>query len=123
MRFMVPPRILCAGNSALWLANATGVFSSRDKRFLVRLSDGFPKVRFHDLRHTLATQLLLAGVHRKIAQGRLGHSTIATTMDIYGHVCDTMQKDAAAKIDVALRGQAASRASSRATRMKNLITH
>jgi integrase len=82
-------------------------FSSRDKRFLVRLSDGFPKVRFHDLRHTPATQLLLAGVHRKIAQGRLGHSTIATTMDIYGHVCDTLQKDAAAKIDVALRGQAA----------------
>jgi integrase len=49
-------------------------------------------------------QLLLAGVHPKIAQERLGHSTIATTLDIYGHVGDRMQEDAAAKIDVALRG-------------------
>jgi integrase len=56
------------------------------------------------LRDTHATQLLLAGVHPKIAQERLGHSTIATTMDIYGHVSETMQEDAAAKIDTALRG-------------------
>ena len=60
---------------------------------------------FHDLRHTHAMQLLLAGVHPKIARERLGHSTIATTMDIYGHVNDTMQEDAAAKIDAALGGQ------------------
>jgi integrase len=73
-------------------------------RFLARLGPDFPRVRFHDLRHTHATQLLLAGVHPKIAQERLGHSTIATTMDIYGHVSDTMQEDAAAKIDAALRG-------------------
>jgi integrase len=39
----------------------------------------FPRVRFRDLRQTHAMQLLLAGVHPKIAQGRLGHSTIATT--------------------------------------------
>jgi integrase len=73
-------------------------------RFLARLGPDFPRVSFHDLRHTHATQLLLAGVHPKIAQERLGHSTIATTMDIYGHVSDTMQEDAAAKIDAALRG-------------------
>ena len=70
---------------------------------LTRRKD-LPRIRFHNLRHTHATQLLLAGVHPKIAQERLGHSTIATTMDIYGHVSDTMQEDAAAKIDTALRG-------------------
>jgi integrase len=45
-------------------------------RFLARLGSDFPRVRFHDLRHTLATQLVLAGVHPKIAQERLGHSSI-----------------------------------------------
>lgn len=63
-----------------------------------------PRVRFHDLRHSHATQLLSAGVHPKIAQERLGHSTISITMDLYSHVTETMQEDAAARIDAALRG-------------------
>ena len=50
------------------------------------------RVRFHDLRHTHATQLLLAGVHPKVAQERLGHSTITTTLDLYSHVGETMRK-------------------------------
>jgi hypothetical protein len=62
-----------------------------------------PRVRFHDLRHSHATKLLAAGIHPKIAQERLGHSTIATTLDLYSHVTDTMQDDAAAKLDTALR--------------------
>jgi len=62
-----------------------------------------PRVRFHDLRHSHATQLLASGVHPKIAQERLGHSTITTTMDLYSHVTDTMQSDAAAKLDAAFR--------------------
>jgi integrase len=61
-----------------------------------------PRVRFHDLRHSHATQLLAAGVHPKIAQERLGHSTIVTTLDLYSHVSDTMQTEVAAKIDAAL---------------------
>jgi site-specific recombinase XerD len=48
-------------------------------RFLARLK-GFPRVRFHDLRHSHATQLLFAGIHPKIAPERLGHSTISTTL-------------------------------------------
>jgi integrase len=58
-----------------------------------------PRVRFHDLRHTHATQLLLSGVHPKIAQERLGHSTITTTLDLYSHVTDTMQSEAAERLD------------------------
>lgn len=62
-----------------------------------------PRVRFHDLRHSHATQLLMEGIHPKIAQERLGHSTITTTLDLYSHVTDTMQNDAASKLDTALR--------------------
>ena len=62
-----------------------------------------PRVRFHDLRHSHATQLLADGVHPKIAQERLGHSTITTTMDLYSHVSDTMQSDAATRLDAAFR--------------------
>jgi integrase len=70
----------------------------------IRKQQDLPTVRFHDLRHTHATQLLMAGVHPRIAQERLGHSTVAMTLDLYSHVTATMQEDAAAKID-AFRGR------------------
>ena len=59
--------------------------------------------RFHDLRHTHATQLLKEGVHPKVAQERLGHATIAVTLDLYSHVMPGMQEDAALRVDTALR--------------------
>lgn len=58
-----------------------------------------PRVRFHDLRHSHATQLLAEGVHPKIVQERLGHSTITITLDLYSHVSDTMQANAAVQLD------------------------
>jgi integrase len=70
---------------------------------LRKRTNGLPKLRFHDLRHTHATQLLADGVHPKVAQERLGHSTISTTMDLYSHVTDTMQADAAARLDAAFQ--------------------
>ena len=72
-------------------------------RFLARLGPDFPRVRFHDLRHSHATQLLLTGVHPKVAQERLGHSTVTTTLDLYSHVTATMQEDAASRLDAAFR--------------------
>jgi integrase len=69
----------------------------------IRKLPELPRIRFHDLRHSHATQILTAGIHPKIAQERLGHSTIATTLDLYSHVTDTMQDDAASKLDTALR--------------------
>ncbi len=60
---------------------------------------GLPHMRFHDLRHSAATILMAAGVHPKVVQERLGHSTIAMTMDIYSHVLPSMQREAADKID------------------------
>ena len=62
-----------------------------------------PRIRFHDLRHSHATQMLAAGVHPKIAQERLGHSTIAITLDLYSHVMPGMQADAAEQVDLAIR--------------------
>jgi integrase len=66
-------------------------------------SNTLPRIRFHDLRHTHATQLLASGVHPKIAQERLGHANIGTTLDLYSHVMPGMQTDAASRVDVALR--------------------
>ena len=60
-------------------------------------------IRFHDLRHSHATQLLMQGVHPKVVSERLGHSTIAITLDTYSHVLPGIQEEAAEKIDAALR--------------------
>ena len=57
-----------------------------------------PRIRLHDLRHTHATLALQAGVHPKVVQERLGHSTIAITLDIYSHVIPAMQEEAATLI-------------------------
>jgi integrase len=54
--------------------------------------------RLHDLRHSHATQLLSAGVHPKIVSERLGHSTVAFTLDTYTHAVQGMDRDAAARI-------------------------
>ncbi len=56
-------------------------------------------VRFHDLRHTHASQLLRQGVHPKVVSERLGHASISITMDIYSHLLPGLQAEAAAKID------------------------
>lgn len=52
----------------------------------------FPRIRFHDLRHTHATLLLKAGIHPKIVQERLGHSSINVTLDTYSHVLPNLQE-------------------------------
>lgn len=61
------------------------------------------QIRFHDLRHSHATQLLAAGVHPKIASERLGHSTVGITLDLYSHVMPGMQANAAEQVDAAIK--------------------
>ncbi len=60
---------------------------------------GLPAVRFHDLRHTAATLLLLEGVHVKVVSEMLGHSAVSLTLDVYSHALPSMQADAAAKME------------------------
>ena len=54
-----------------------------------------PRITLHGLRHTWATLALRGGVHPKVVQERLGHSTIGITLNIYSHVSAGMQRDAA----------------------------
>jgi integrase len=65
-------------------------------------SAGLPQIRIHDLRHTAATLMLGRGVHPKIVQEMLGHSTITQTMDTYSHVLPDMQDQAISAIESAL---------------------
>ena len=60
---------------------------------------GLPNIRLHDLRHTHASLLLQAGVHPKIVQERLGHSSIRVTLDTYSHVIGGLQEVAAQLFD------------------------
>jgi site-specific recombinase XerD len=48
---------------------------------VVKRTEKLPAIRFHDLRHSHATQLLRAGVHFKIVSERLGHASVAITLD------------------------------------------
>jgi len=59
---------------------------------------GLP-IHYHSLRHGHATALLLAGVHPKVAQERLGHHSVAFTLDRYSHTIERLHDDAAAKVD------------------------
>lgn len=60
---------------------------------------GLKGIRLHDARHTHATIMLKQGVHPKIVQERLGHSTIATTLDTYSHITPGLQQAAAKGFD------------------------
>ncbi|HVB60105.1 MAG TPA: tyrosine-type recombinase/integrase [Ktedonobacteraceae bacterium] len=59
---------------------------------------GLPDIRFHDLRHSAATILLGMGVHPKVVQELLGHSSISITLDVYSHVMPSMQQEAMDKL-------------------------
>lgn len=59
------------------------------------LQSNVPKIRFHDLRHTHATIMLLNGEHPKVVSERLGHNRIGITLDTYSHVLPDMQRESA----------------------------
>lgn len=54
---------------------------------------------FHVTRHTAATLLLMQGVHPRVVQELLGHSSITVTMDTYSHVLPSMGAQAAQAMD------------------------
>jgi integrase len=70
------------------------LFSQTFERLLAKTD--LPKIRLHDLRHTHATLLLQAGVPSKVVSERLGHASVAFTMQVYQHILPGMQADAAA---------------------------
>lgn len=82
------------------LVNPTNLTKRSFKPLLERA--GLPRVRFHDLRHTAATLLLMQGVHPKYVQELLGHATIAITLDTYSHVLPSMGDQAARAMEAVL---------------------
>jgi integrase len=64
-----------------------------------------PALRVHDLRHTAASYLLVQGVHPKVVQEMLGHSTITLTLDTYSHVLPSMHDEAAQHMDRLFQGR------------------
>jgi integrase len=65
---------------------------------------GLQDVRLHDLRHSHASQLLKQGIHPKIVQERLGHSSISVTLETYSHVAPGLQRAAAERFDEVMNG-------------------
>jgi integrase len=64
-----------------------------------------PPIPFHGLRHAHATALLRDGISAKVVSERLGHASIALTLDTYSHVLPDMQAPAVAAISAALFGE------------------
>ena len=60
---------------------------------------GLKVIRFHDIRHTHASIMLKQGIHPKVVQERLGHSSIQMTIDTYSHVAPGIQEAAARRFD------------------------
>lgn len=77
-----------------------GVLSHNFARIVKRA--GLEGVRFHDLRHTFVSLMLLRGAKPKVISEALGHSSVAFTMDVYSHIISGMQEDAMALLDEAL---------------------
>lgn len=60
---------------------------------------GLEGVRFHDLRHTFASLMLLRGAKPKVISEALGHGSVSFTMDVYSHIIEGMQSEAMALLD------------------------
>jgi len=99
----LPPDALVFPQSALAPATPMATF-----RVSKRFSDlakriGFPKLRFHDLRHTHATLLLTEGVPVNAVAARLAHSKASTTINCYGHALKRAEEQAASVAGSILR--------------------
>ena len=72
---------------------------ARKRLQIILQRSGCKRIRFHDLRHTFATLALENGMDVKTLSAMLGHVSATTTLDIYTHITEDMQAEAAAKID------------------------
>lgn len=76
---------------------APDAFSHAFATFLQK--NGLPHMRFHDLRHTHVSLLIKYGVEMKAISSRVGHSSIGITMDLYGHLLDGVDREAASRLE------------------------
>lgn len=76
------------------------------------LKAGLPDMGIHALRHTCAALLIAQGAHPKAIQSHLGHRSITTTLDRYGHLFEDEHEKLVDKIDSAYAAIVAGRCSS-----------
>jgi len=75
------------------------------REFLPALSRaGLPRIRFHDLRHTYTTLLIAQGENVKVIQSQLGHASIQTTLDRYGHLLPETRRLVGERLDAQVFG-------------------
>lgn len=67
-------------------------------------AEGIPRFRFHDLRHTHVAWLVAGGAPLPHIQARLGHESITTTIDTYGHLLSVGDELISDIVDTALSG-------------------
>jgi len=70
---------------------------------------GLAPFRFHDLRHTAAALAIKAGAHPKAIAERLGHASITTTLNTYGHLFPALDEELAGRLDDIARGSGVAR--------------
>ena len=58
-----------------------------------------PHIRFHDIRHTFASLLLQQGESLHYVKEQMGHASIQTTVDIYGHIVPGTNRNAVNRLD------------------------
>jgi len=94
------------GLDSLVFANPDGksfnpsVLSHDFERLVKRI--GLAGVRFHDLRHSFASLMLLQEANPKVISEALGHSSVAFTLQVYSHIIEGMQADAMTLLDKVL---------------------
>ncbi|MCK4548472.1 MAG: site-specific integrase [Candidatus Eisenbacteria sp.] len=91
----------------LVFASRAGTFLDGDnlvkREFLPALRRaGLRKIRFHDLRHTYVTMLIAQGENVKFIQSQVGHASIQTTLDRYGHVMPETNASVGERLDATL---------------------
>ena len=64
---------------------------------------GLPHVHPHTLRHSYAAFLIREGAHEKVLQVLMGHTSIKTTMDLYGHLLPGLGQEMADRLESARR--------------------
>lgn len=64
----------------------------------MRSSVGEP-CQFHDMRHTHVALLIDQGAHPSVIASRLGHTSVRTVLDVYGHLFEGLDRDIADSLD------------------------
>ncbi len=99
--------------SATPTGDDTGRLRTNQSVRLLARKAGLNNVRFHDLRHTFASLMLMRGERAKVISEALGHASVAFTMDVYSHIIGGMQEDAMRLLDEVMPAGVSSGAPSR----------